>query len=71
MDNGAYYYYNPLPNKTYEETILEINDRLMIQDVPIKYVNYDSWFYEKGRSLLLKHTFDMEKVRITFLSNVN
>ena len=53
MDNGAYYYYNPLPNQTYEETILEINDRLMKQDVPIKYVNYDSWFYEKGRSLQL------------------
>ena len=53
MDNGAYYYYNPLPNQTYEETILEINDRLIKQNVPIKYVNYDSWFYEKGRSLIL------------------
>ena len=61
MDNGAYYYYNPLPNQTYEETILEINDRLTKQNIPIKYVNYDSWFYEKGRSLLLKHTFDMKK----------
>ena len=34
MDNGAYYYYNPLPNQTYEETILEINDRLTKQNVP-------------------------------------
>ena len=62
MDNGAYYYYNPLANKTYEETILEINDRLMKQNIPIKYVNYDSWFYEKGRSSLLKQFFNVKKL---------
>ena len=48
MDNGAYYYYNPLPNMNYEETIIEIQNRLHGRHVPIKYVNYDSWFYEKG-----------------------
>ena len=53
MDNGAYYYYNPLPNQTYEETVLEINDRMMKQNVSIRYVNYDSWFYEKGRNIIL------------------
>ena len=50
MDNGAYYYYNPLPNQNYEETILEIHDHLKKQNVPIKYINYDSWFYEKGKT---------------------
>ena len=48
MDNGAYYYYNPLPNKNYEDTILEIKENLTARNVPIRYVNYDSWFYEKG-----------------------
>ena len=47
-DNGAYYYYNPLPNLNYEETIIEIQTRLQERDVPVRYINYDSWFYEKG-----------------------
>ena len=50
-DNGAFYYYNPMPNLNYEETIIEINKQLQDRSVPIRYVNYDSWFYEKGNQL--------------------
>ena len=63
MDNGAYYYYNPLPNQTYEETILEINDRLQKRSIPIKYVNYDSWFYEKGTFISINNS----RVKLSFI----
>ncbi|CAH1776345.1 unnamed protein product, partial [Owenia fusiformis] len=47
-DNGAYYYYNTVPNRTYEETILDAKaygDKL---GIPYRYLQYDSWWYPKG-----------------------
>ena len=52
-DNGAYYYYNPLPDMNYEDSIIEIKRNLLGRNVPIRYVNYDSWFYEKGIDKIL------------------
>ncbi|MHA1870421.1 MAG: hypothetical protein ACTSXF_05685, partial [Promethearchaeota archaeon] len=46
-DNGAYYYYNPMKNKTMAETLLEVDKVLKELDVPIKYYNLDSWWYIK------------------------
>ncbi|ELT88253.1 hypothetical protein CAPTEDRAFT_222495 [Capitella teleta] len=42
---GAYYYHLTAPNKTYEETILEIRDYYIQSGIPYKYLQYDDWFY--------------------------
>ncbi|XP_071835064.1 uncharacterized protein [Apostichopus japonicus] len=47
-DGGAFYYYNTEPNKTYEQTMIDVKaeaDRLF---VPYKYYQLDSWWYFKG-----------------------
>ena len=48
-DNGAFYYYNPEPNKTYEETMLDVYNekRHGDENVPFRSWNYDSWWYPK------------------------
>ncbi|XP_025087035.1 uncharacterized protein LOC112559815 isoform X2 [Pomacea canaliculata] len=47
-DGGAYYYYATEPNKTYEQTILDIKNYADSVSLPYRYVQYDSWFYPKG-----------------------
>ncbi|XP_041369520.1 uncharacterized protein LOC121383515 [Gigantopelta aegis] len=47
-DGGAYYYYNTEPNKTYEQTILDVRDYANRSNIPYRYVQYDSWWYYKG-----------------------
>ena len=47
-DNGAYYYYNTVPNATYEETLILLKEYFDTEDIPIKYVDLDSWWYYKG-----------------------
>ncbi|KAJ8044597.1 hypothetical protein HOLleu_07382 [Holothuria leucospilota] len=47
-DRGAFYYYYTEPNKTYEQTLIDVKaeaDRLFI---PYKYYQLDSWWYFKG-----------------------
>ncbi|KAJ8044596.1 hypothetical protein HOLleu_07381 [Holothuria leucospilota] len=47
-DAGAFYHYNTEPNKTYEQTLIDVKaeaDRLFI---PYKYYQLDSWWYFKG-----------------------
>ena len=48
-DQGAYYYYNTEPNKTYGETMMDIYDNYSggPQKLPIRHWNYDSWWYYK------------------------
>ena len=46
-DNGSYYYYNPIKNKTLSETLIEVKNHLEKLKVPIKYYNIDSWWYIK------------------------
>jgi len=47
-DNGAYYYYNTEPNKTYETTVLDLKTYAVAEHIPFRWVLYDSWFYRKG-----------------------
>ena len=49
-DNGAFYYYHTLPGMDYEQTVLTLNKNLTSR-LPIKYINYDSWWYIKGADL--------------------
>ena len=36
MDNGAYYYYNPLPNTSYQDTVLELHANLS-ERIPVRW----------------------------------
>jgi hypothetical protein len=44
-DNGAYYYYHTETGKNYEDTIVSIVDK---HQLPIHYLQLDSWWYYKG-----------------------
>ncbi|CAF1382632.1 unnamed protein product, partial [Adineta ricciae] len=44
-DNGGYYYYNTEKGVNYEETMVDIRQRLAL---PIHYLQLDSWWYFKG-----------------------
>jgi len=46
-DNGAYYYYNYDPSKGYAGTILAVADYYKSQNIPIHYMQLDSWWYQK------------------------
>jgi len=48
-DNGAYYYYKTEKRKNYEDTLVSIKDYFEEHKIPIRYYNFDSWWY-------LKHT---------------
>jgi hypothetical protein len=43
-DNGAYYYYLTEPNKTYEETLLDVYADSIARDIPYKMILLDSWW---------------------------
>lgn len=47
-DNGAYYYYNTLPELNYENTMIEMSNYFKYHNIPVRYINYDSWWYLKG-----------------------
>lgn len=46
-DNGAYYYYKTEPGMNYAETLLHAARGFRARDVPIRYVQLDSWWYQK------------------------
>ncbi|MEJ2279062.1 MAG: hypothetical protein P8Y70_15145 [Candidatus Lokiarchaeota archaeon] len=46
-DNGAYYYYKTEKGLNYEETLVGIKNYFEKHDIPIKYYNFDSWWYQK------------------------
>ncbi len=48
-DNGAYYYYKTEKGMNYEDTLVAVRKYFEQEDIPIKYFNFDSWWY-------LKHT---------------
>eukprot|EP00977_Amphora_coffeiformis_P005903 scaffold1248_cov170-Amphora_coffeaeformis.AAC.22 len=49
-DNGAYYYYHADENKTYQDTILQLQDHVENKiKLPVKSWLLDSWFYYKGK----------------------
>lgn len=47
-DNGAETYYNPLPNKTFEDTVLALRASADRDGIPARSLQLDSWFYAKG-----------------------
>ena len=48
-DNGAFYYYNTISGMDYEQTVLTLHSNLTSR-LPVKYINYDSWWYIKAES---------------------
>ena len=49
-DNGAYYYYNTEPGKTYEQTLLDIEKYFNVSGLPLGYFQLDSWWYPKSNA---------------------
>ncbi len=48
-DNGGYYYYKTEKGMNYEDTMIAVKEYFDKKSIPIKYYNFDSWWY-------LKHT---------------
>jgi hypothetical protein len=46
--NGAYYYYNPIPGMNFEDTMKSVILSLQKQDIPVKYIEFDSWWYYRN-----------------------
>jgi len=47
-DNGAYYYYNYDPSLGYIGTLLNLADHFRQQQIPVRYMQLDSWWYDKS-----------------------
>ena len=57
-DAGAYYYYNTEPGMNYEETFDYIRDYADDTNYPIRFAQYDSWFYPHGEGNLEQKNID-------------
>lgn len=49
-DNGATYYYNYDQEKGYAGTLLALQKRYQQEHIPIRYLQLDSWWYQKTRT---------------------
>ncbi len=49
-DNGAHYYYNYDPKLGYAGTLLALRKRYQEEKIPIRYLQLDSWWYQKTRT---------------------
>ena len=49
-DNGAVYYYNYDKSKGYAGTLLALRDHYRQENIPIRYLQLDSWWYQKTRT---------------------
>ena len=49
-DNGATYYYNYDPKLGYAGTMLTLRRRYKQEHIPIRYLQLDSWWYQKTRT---------------------
>jgi len=47
-DNGAFYYYNYDRKLGYEGTLLNLADYFRRREIPVRYMQLDSWWYEKS-----------------------
>ncbi|MHA1784505.1 MAG: hypothetical protein ACTSVE_04865 [Candidatus Helarchaeota archaeon] len=56
-DNGAYYYYRTEKGLNYEETILKLNEYFDQEQIPIKYIQLDSWWYKKAAGVIFRALF--------------
>lgn len=49
MPQGAYYYYQTEPGRSFEETFYDVSDYLDRERIPARrYIQFDSWWYYKG-----------------------
>eukprot|EP00656_Telonema_subtile_P056933 TRINITY_DN9247_c0_g5_i1.p1 TRINITY_DN9247_c0_g5~~TRINITY_DN9247_c0_g5_i1.p1 ORF type:complete len:792 (-),score=169.10 TRINITY_DN9247_c0_g5_i1:182-2557(-) len=60
-DNGAYYYYQTedhaaghrgppyTPGKTYQDTLIDVKNYAVSEQIPYKYILLDSWWYYQGK----------------------
>lgn len=46
-DNGADYYYNYDPSRGYAGTLIDLKDRYSKEQIPLGYLQLDSWWYQK------------------------
>ncbi|XP_046547852.1 uncharacterized protein LOC124257767 isoform X1 [Haliotis rubra] len=44
-DNGAYYYYRTEKGKNHQDTMLDIKSYMGQIGVPVRYIQYDAWWY--------------------------
>ena len=49
-DNGATYYYNYDLDKGYTGTLLAVRDEYKSENIPLRYFQLDSWWYQKTRT---------------------
>jgi hypothetical protein len=49
-DNGATYYYNYDLDKGYTGTLLAVQDEYRKENIPLGYLQLDSWWYQKSRT---------------------
>lgn len=54
-DNGAFYYYTTEPNKTYQETVLDVKEQANQVGLPFRNWLMDSWWYYKGKAGAVKN----------------
>jgi hypothetical protein len=47
-DNGSTYYYHYIPTLGYEGTLLALADYFRREEIPVRYMQIDSWWYPKG-----------------------
>jgi hypothetical protein len=47
-DNGAFYYYNYDPDKGYIGTLTTLVERYRREQIPLRYLQLDSWWYSKS-----------------------
>jgi hypothetical protein len=45
-DNGAVYHYHAEPNKTYAQTLIQLKQWCDENNLPLRYVQLDSWWYD-------------------------
>ena len=68
-DNGAHYYYHTLPDSDYEETLLRLRDHFVREDIPVRYIQIDSWWYFKGEmSDSSHHSAVLQNLRVHVLN---
>ena len=56
-DNGAYYYYKTEKGMNYEDTLVAVKNYFEKEDIPIRYFNFDSWWYLKHTNKVLTTLF--------------
>jgi hypothetical protein len=70
-DNGGFYYYNTDSTGSYEETVKAVVKYLSQENIPIKYFQFDSWFYFKGQNEGVKEWNSMPNIFPYGMKNIS